>query len=395
MFRSIVIAAIIAIAIGAWVISGQVGETKVEAPIEKPPAVVNKAVKVPGVRVRTVRAQEFSDELTLSAITAFDRKTTVSAETGGKLETVSFTEGDRVDIGDVLATIETSTRDAAVRQAEASLNAARADLESTKSLAEKGFISQNRLTSAQANFEAAQAALENAQRSLSDTTITSPVSGLIETKHVQDGSFVGAGAAVATVVATDPLVLKTQASEKDIAQLTVGDSATARLIAGQTYEGRIAHISPVANRSTRTFEVEVEVRNPDSSVIEGMTAEVTFMSKPQMAHLVPNSLLGLSDKGQVGIKLVTAEDTVQFVPVDLLNATPAGFWIEGLPEEIRLITIGQDFVRDGQTVNVTDEAQLAAEVAAEQAKAEAAAASAGETAQAATDTEPDAVEETN
>jgi len=60
----------------------------------------------------------------------------------------------------------------------------------------------------------------------------------------------------------------------------------------------------------------------------------------------------LADDGRVGVRTVNAENVVSFVPVTIIGGTVDGMWVAGLPEEVRIITVGQEFVIDGQVVRV-------------------------------------------
>ena len=69
-----------------------------------------------------------------------------------------------------------------------------------------------------------------------------------------------------------------------------------------------------------------------------------------MAHFVTPALLSLADDGAIGLKTVDERNRVRFRPVDIIKDTPAGVWLGGLPAEVRVITVGQDFVSAGQEV---------------------------------------------
>ena len=69
-----------------------------------------------------------------------------------------------------------------------------------------------------------------------------------------------------------------------------------------------------------------------------------------MAHFVTPALLSLADDGAIGLKTVDERNRVRFRPVDIIKDTPDGVWLGGLPAEVRVITVGQDFVSAGQEV---------------------------------------------
>ena len=62
----------------------------------------------------------------------------------------------------------------------------------------------------------------------------------------------------------------------------------------------------------------------------------------------------MNDKGELGIRTVTAENKVEFKEIKILEDTNSGMWVSGLGENARIITLGQEYVFQGQTVNVKE-----------------------------------------
>ena len=77
-----------------------------------------------------------------------------------------------------------------------------------------------------------------------------------------------------------------------------------------------------------------------------------------MAHFVSPAILTLTDQGVLGVKSLEADNIVGFHPVRILESAPNGVWIGGLPEEVTLITVGQEFVAVGQAVRPVDEQSI-------------------------------------
>jgi membrane fusion protein, multidrug efflux system len=89
-----------------------------------------------------------------------------------------------------------------------------------------------------------------------------------------------------------------------------------------------------------------------------MTAEVRLLVAAQPAVVVPRSVITLSDAGVIGLRVVGADDLAQFVPITLLDDTEAGLVVTGVPQAVRIITAGQDLVRDGDKVIVVEQAAV-------------------------------------
>jgi multidrug efflux system membrane fusion protein len=132
-------------------------------------------------------------------------------------------------------------------------------------------------------------------------------------------------------------------------------TGTAKLVTGETVRGRLSFVGAMADDQTRTFRVELEVPNPDRRIVEGISAELRLPVAELPAHRVSPAILTLTDDGKIGVKTVNAENIVEFHPVQIVGDGPDGVWLAGLPERLRFITVGQDFVLTGQKVEPVPE----------------------------------------
>jgi len=92
------------------------------------------------------------------------------------------------------------------------------------------------------------------------------------------------------------------------------------------------------------------VPNPDGALRAGLSAEVRIPVGEVSAHFVSPALLALDDDGRLGVKTVAGDDRAAFHAVDLVRAETDGVWVTGLPQRVRLITVGQGFARAGERV---------------------------------------------
>jgi multidrug efflux system membrane fusion protein len=123
---------------------------------------------------------------------------------------------------------------------------------------------------------------------------------------------------------------------------------------GTEVEGRVRYIAPLADESTRSFRLELEIPNPDLKLRAGTSAELVLGAEEIVAHALNSSQLTLADDGTIGVKIVDGSDRVRFMPVEIAESKNNQTWVTGLPPEVRIITEGQGFVTDGQLV-VTQE----------------------------------------
>jgi len=337
-------------------------------------------------------AREVDSAVTLRGQTEADRVVELRAETSGLVISDPLRKGAHVDRGDVLCRLDPAAREAALQEARASLAEAKArvpeaearleearaqreEAEINYSAAEKlggdGFASQSRvaatraalrsaeaavqsaksgLESARAGIDGARAAVANAEKEIERLRITAPFAGVLETDAAELGSLLQPGALCATVLQLDPMTLVGFVSELQVARVTPGAEATARTASGQDVAGEVSFLSRSADQTTRTFRVEIKVPNPDLTLRDGETVEITVDAAGKAAHLLPQSALTLDDDGTLGLRLVEADQRVTFAPVTLLRDTPNGVWLTGLPDAAEVIIIGQEYVTEGVTV---------------------------------------------
>ncbi len=302
------------------------------------------------VRIRESSAQPMRDEITVTGRTRASRKIDISAETAGQVAELLAEKGDIVEEGQVIAKLELRDRGARVAEAEQLVNQRNIQYKASKELAKKGFNSQVRLAEARAQLESARAQLKEARVDLAKIEIKAPFDGVINEQYIEIGDYLSVGDQVFSFVDLDPIEVEGFLTENQVVQARLGGEAVANLLMDRSIKGEITYIAPAANVDTRTFPVEIQAANPDHEIREGLTAEIRIPLSERLAHKISPSILSLADDGTVGIKTLDENDIVQFTKVRLIKDTTEHLWVDGLPEKVRLITVGQEFVLPGQPV---------------------------------------------
>ena len=184
--------------------------------------------------------------------------------------------------------------------------------------------------------------------------IVAPFSGYLETLRVEEGDFLNTGSVCAALIDPDPMLVVADIAEKDIAQVQLGSKASAKLISGRYISGEVTFIASSADKNTRTFRVEISVDNKDRTIRDGVSAEIYIKGKEESAHKISPAILSLNDQGKLGVRTVTSDNRVEFKEINILEDTNSGMWVSGLGEDARIITLGQEYVFQGQTVNVKE-----------------------------------------
>lgn len=295
------------------------------------------------------------------------RQVEVRAQTSGLVVSEPLRRGAFVAAGQELCRLDPGTRAAQAAEAQARLSEARArltqaetDFEAANRLNEGGFASETRRISAAAALESARAGLQSAEAAVAIArteierlSIAAPFEGLLETDTAELGALVQAGGACATVIQLNPIKIVGYLPEADVANVDVGAKAGARLLSGQEVAGRVTFLSRSADPATRTFRVEILVENTDLAIRDGQTAEILIAAEGVAAHLVPASALTLDGEGRLGLRLAEADDHAGFAPVTILRDTVEGALVTGLPDQARIVIVGQEYIREGTPLSVT------------------------------------------
>ena len=350
------IACTIALLATGWILSGEIdwqaafGEDAAVTAIVTPAPTAVAPPTIPQVRVTALTAEPFVEEMILQGRTLADRTVTIRAETYGVVEEVEVERGQAVQGGALLVRLEVQDREARVVEAEALLRERELEWEAASSLNQRGFRADTQLAQAVAQLDSARAGLSLAHIELDNIHLRAPFDGVVADRYVELGDFVDVGDSIASVIDLDPLRIVVQVAERYLGRIQVGDYGWAELVDGRRVDGVVGYVGPTANEATRTFPIELEVPNADARVIEGLTAEVHLPVDQVEAHYVTPMVLTLSDDGRIGVKAVDAADRVVFYPVEIIAGDDGGVWLNGLPPNVTVIVVGQEFVVAGDRV---------------------------------------------
>lgn len=333
------------------------GETVVSGQADARPATIAERQKQDEQDLFAVQVQKYVAEtrhlsLEIRGRTEAEASVSVRAETGGIIETRHVDKGDQVAAGDLLCTIETAAREAKVLEARAALIQANVNLEAAEKLAGRGFSAKNEIPALEAARDAARARLQETELELERTKIRSPIAGIVQDPIAEMGDMLQTGDVCVTLIDRNPMIIVGQVSEREIGNLEVGMAARVSLATGENRTGKITYIAPSADAKTRTFRVEITVANEDGVLKDGVTALATIRLQGGKAHKIPSAVMTLADDGRVGVRIVSEEQIVSFEPVRIIGGSSDGMWVSGLPEEVAIIIVGQEFVQDGQKVQV-------------------------------------------
>lgn len=198
--------------------------------------------------------------------------------------------------------------------------------------------------------QVSKAALDIAEWNLEQQTIKSPITGVVLDRPTSLGTRVAVNDRLMMIadVSPDNLVMRAAVDEEDKVKVDPGQIVRMTLYSfpGDIFEGRVARIYDQADAERRTFEVDVELNEPNPRLAPGMTGELAFiLAEKQNATVIPTQAL---QAGKVWIvrdnKLVAADVGIGLKSVERIEA------ISGIPPGARVLISPIGTMREGQRV---------------------------------------------
>jgi RND family efflux transporter MFP subunit len=353
--------------------------------------------------VALVSRKPLSDTVTLSGEFRPFQEVDVHAKVAGYIRVIRVDVGDRVLQGQVLAVLEVPElqaelqgTDASVRRSQDSVRRAKSELQRAESVHEAahlnyarlkeasatrpGIIAQQELDDAEAKDKEAEAQISSSQAALSEaenqldvalasqkqytalsayTNIVAPFDGVVTKRYADTGALVQAGTSSATqampvvrVAETDVFRLTLPVPESAVPQVHLGSVVQVRVQAlGRTFEGKVARFADSVDEDTRTMHTEVDVRNTDRSLVQGMYAEVSLtLAHKDAALTVPVQAL-VRNGAEASVLIIGAENRLEERRVQLgLEGTNNIEVLSGLSEGDHVLIGSRGEFRAGDRV---------------------------------------------
>jgi multidrug efflux system membrane fusion protein len=348
---SYVVGTLLALGTVLWIGSGFVSREQ-SVNLSDQPKIKTKQL-LPFVRVIESVAQTQNQNIVLFGYTKAIKQADIAAEISGRITNIMVDKGDVVIKGQALYRLSMENRLSQLSEANANHEHQKISYNAAKRLSKKQFQSKVTLAKVKAELASAKAALSAIELGISKTTIRAPINGYVNKLPLSVGDYVRSGEIVSVVVDLDPIKIVGEVSERDISRIQIGQKVVAQLTGDQKVNGFIKYISRVGSSATRTFTVDVWINNPLGTIHEGLTAKLHLPVESGLAHFVSPAVLSLDSEGAIGVKAVNEESIVTFHRVKIIADTTGGVWLDGLPERLTLITVGQEFVVTGKKVRTT------------------------------------------
>lgn len=299
----------------------------------------------------------------------------LSFRVGGNVLERRVDVGDHVNVGDVLALLDSGDLQAQARAAQAQLVAAEAELGRARAdqarfaqLAQDQLVSRSTIdaqnaaaTAAQAQVSAARADMTVARNQAGYTQLRAPADGVIAARSVEAGEVVGAGQTVFTLASDGAREVAFAVPEGAIGSIRPGQPVMIELWSqpGQRWPGRIREISPAADPASRTYAARVTVDAPEGALELGQSARVLLPGVPggngKPVLSVPLSALQQVDGGVAVFVVDPATSELRSQPVEIGRYGQARVPVKsGLDADDWVVAAGGHLLRAGQKVSPVD-----------------------------------------
>ena len=334
------------IAAAAMVIAGCGNNVKKEAQVEA------ETVEVaPSVAVQQVWAREVPQLATYTSTVQAYVKNNIAPQMAGRIAKINVEIGDNVKKGQVLAEIDRTS----LLQAQLQLQNQEVELNRLKTLYEAGGLSKSDYDAVEMSYNVAKTQVENL---LENTVLRSPIDGVVTARNYDAGDMYAMSMPIYTVEQIAPVKLLVGISESDYTKVKKGDSVeiVADAMPDLTFYGNVDKIYPTIDPATRTFTVEVVVKNPYKTLRPGMFARLTVNFGVNNNVVIPDmAVVKQQGSGERFVYVLNPDGTVTYQKIVLGRRLGAEYEVlEGLEDGATIVTGGQIRLKDGIKVTVNE-----------------------------------------
>jgi membrane fusion protein (multidrug efflux system) len=269
----------------------------------------------PPAAVTTVIVRPTSWQPTVKAIGSLEavQGVTVSADLPGVVKEILFESGKTAKAGDILVRLVTDEEQAQLDSAQAQRDLKVLSLQRERDLIKSHTASQSEFDTADAEYRQAEAAVAQAKAAIDRKTIRAPFSGVLGIRLVNLGQYLNSGDKVVPLQSTDPIYVDFTLPQQSLSKFGVGSEVQVRTDAtGDTaFPGKITAVNSMVDASTRNFQTQATIPNPEGRLHPGMFANVDVLLPAQTGVLaVPSSAISYAPYGDSVFVVAELKDPI-------------------------------------------------------------------------------------
>jgi membrane fusion protein (multidrug efflux system) len=313
----------------------------------------------PPSAVETTTAAEREVQVKVSALGSLDadQSIVVSPEIDGIVTSIDFTDGQRLNKGDTIISIDSGSLKARLMQTQARVKLTRANFDRAERLRKQGSGTERALDEALNDMRSAEADLAAAQADLDKANIRAPFTGIVGLRKVSLGQYLKAGDPIATLADVDHLRIDFRVSEVFLTQIGKDQEVSVELDAlpGETFKGVVTAIDPVIDVAGRAISVRAVLPNESGKLRPGLFGRVNIVTLVRKSVVLPESTLVPQQAGGKAVFVVLGdgekERHVELRPVEIGERLKGEVEIlSGVRAGETVVTAGQLKIRHGDAV---------------------------------------------
>ena len=320
------------------------------------PALAQENKDAVPVEAAKVMVAPLSEQVTAIGTILSDEAITVSSEIPGRLQEIHFQEGQPVQKGAPLFTLDDSVYRAQLADAEAKLKLAEQTHKRTSQLFSNKYATAQSADESASNLAVSTAAVELARVQLEKAHIVAPFSGIVGLRRVSVGEYITAGQALVNLEAIDPVKADFRVPEKFLPAIRVGQTIRIRLDAfpDESFDGTVYAIDPRLDVAGRSLVVRAMVPNNEQRLRPGLFARITVLLQlKEDALSVPEQAIVPQGDSQFVFKIVDGKVQLTKVVTGTRREGRVEI-VEGLSAGDQVVTAGQLKIRDGSAVSIAN-----------------------------------------
>jgi len=316
----------------------------------------SKGVELIPVEVTTVTKGTISDYILLSANLETEKMADVYSRVQGLVEKIYFDEGDFVNKGQILMSLEADEYKLAEEKARLNYEKQMSDFKRLEAMYKQNLLSIEEFEQAKFTVRSLEVDWKTAKLNLSYTQISSPISGVVGARLPKPGDRIQPTDKLFTVINTQEMIAIVYAPEKQLGSVKKNQVAylTSDHLPDEKFEGWIKRVSPVVDPQSGTFKITIGVKNPDNKLHPGMFVNTHIITATHTdAVLVPKRAIVYENEGMnvyvvrdsIASKVVLKVGFQDHEKVEALAGLAAGD---------QIIVVGQAGLKDGTKVRVVN-----------------------------------------
>ena len=288
----------------------------------------------------------------------------LTAELPGKVTRIAFEPGTKVKAGDLLLQQDTSSEQAQLRAAEATVMLTKLELERSSKLLGKKAVAQAKYDADNARYKQAVAQIDGIRATIRKKTIRAPFAGSLGIRLVNLGQNLNEGEPIVSLQKIDPIFVNFSLPQQQLAQVKPGLKVrvTTDALPGQAIEGEITAISPEIDSATRNIRVQATVANNQERLRPGMFVNVAVVLPSREEVLaIPTTAVLYAPYGDTVFVVDTKKSEKGVEPVNVVRqkivqlGEKRGDFVaslSGLDKGETIVSTGVFKLRNGQAVVV-------------------------------------------